>query len=707
MPSWRRLNVLEDDGRPCGLAVVSNLDVSNALEVLQKDNGRANRHSESSQPVWAPWGSTSGIGHRGGTDIKLWYSVPEMKGDAARRAVHEAKLASIAAAGSRFSNTPPAFLDIERELRQLITVSLPGQRPMHLLSGFELSHVQATRMEPGDSIQEHVDKAIYGDIIGTVIVSGTSVVTVGSQTLELSPGDAYILWGEYRAEKKHGVKYDGPVRLPNTASHASASEPRYSLTFRFRSVADIEMRLANFVPRLLSPGQLVEALHYEKNEKYPSAYPAIVLVPDATQMQGGGHDTALSWVYKALSRDRPAVPLPRMSSDEPHCLVLYLNSDLLGKHAPDEDHLQIVPTSSVLPLPLEEGESAMRYFLMHQRPQDESIRAAIQAAKVWADSFDANGESKWVERKRWAGIRNVTSDPSLNGRPGLVVLWSKRMQRWRVQVAGVDKHLCLLPSAVDFDAPLETHVQAKEKAVREAQQAAHAFKQKFASAPSAAAGAIATPIERGTRCALPASEVAPNEGTGASVSWQADGAEASSDSLADALSPAAMPALANASAPVPPPPPLPAPFAQSAASASASAAVSTSTQLLPPPEWWRTGEDDVKFAEVLWLFFQGQKCVGKSPWWPDNLFSTDLCRLRFPGVTSRQLFEAVLFIRQEASTGGSVERHWLKIKNKESTVDVVATPRGKRKRDCSNGKTWVDWEDGTVFYTDDAGRPVP
>ena len=93
--------------------------------------------------------------------------------------------------------------------------------------------MQATRMKRGTEIGSHKDKPIYGEIIATVNLVGTSELTVGASTRTLHAGDAYALFGQARADKEHAISF----------SAQGADETRFSLTFRFVPSASYDISM--------------------------------------------------------------------------------------------------------------------------------------------------------------------------------------------------------------------------------------------------------------------------------------------------------------------------------------------------------------------------------------------------------------------------------------------------------------------------------
>ena len=223
-----------------GLLLMHGFNVSPSLRLCKASSqaSSSSTRASTSEPVWGPYHSTYAEG------IHVWHSIPGEPGPARR--YHESRLLKPASTGSTMvpSKTPEEFLNLESQLRSGLIVDAGGKL-VQLLSGFELSHVQATRMSPGSHIGSHKDKEIYGEIIATVNLTGTSELTVGGVACTLQAGDAYAMFGQARADKEHGLVY--------RASKEKEQECRFSLTFRFVPCASFlisAQKISRALPRL-------------------------------------------------------------------------------------------------------------------------------------------------------------------------------------------------------------------------------------------------------------------------------------------------------------------------------------------------------------------------------------------------------------------------------------------------------------------------
>ena len=276
---------VDDAGRPTGFCQLHGFEVVPSLQLLLTDPGkRPSRTQHGDSPVWTAYGA-SGVAH--------WVSVPP----STRREYHARVYAEShkvnRASDALPSATPAQFMQLEKELRERVTVTPPStgcgtlnmRRPVALLEGYDLAHVQATRMQPGATIGAHTDHASYGQIIITVALQGDAELLLREQrkggetrTLQICEGDAYVLFGQVRSKTvTHAVEYP-KVR----------DEPRYSLTYRFVPSAAYIIhaqtccRQGSSNPAggsVLEPGTIVEARCAEggSDASYPSVYPALVL----------------------------------------------------------------------------------------------------------------------------------------------------------------------------------------------------------------------------------------------------------------------------------------------------------------------------------------------------------------------------------------------------------------------------------------------
>ena len=302
--------------------MLSGLDVASSLKRCSTDAPASSATRQSTtEAVWGAYNSPAGV------DVNIWHSIPGE--DDKRRRQHETRLSSISSTASSTvpSRTPAEFLALEQELRRRLVVSVAGQST-RLLEGFELSHVQATRMERGKELGRHRDKQVYGEIIATVNLVGTSVLTVGAATRTLRAGDAYALFGQARAAKEHGVSF--PAHGPDAL--------RFSLTFRFVPCACFDISEQKCSAKLppLQAGCLVEARWGSGTEtQFRSVYPAMVLLSSASALCELTHDElpSLQPLQQALGRpsvcmrDLCAEPVPPEHAR--HVPVLFLYTAML------------------------------------------------------------------------------------------------------------------------------------------------------------------------------------------------------------------------------------------------------------------------------------------------------------------------------------------------------------------------------------------
>lgn len=215
------------DAKEYGFIILRHgFDVEPSLRCCLRENTLASTRQHvqhTTEPTWGSYNSPRGEG------IYVWQSIP---GDEpSSRQYHESRLLKSASTGGNVhAKTPDEFIKLEQMLRQRLLVEVGGKQT-RLLDGFELSHVQATRMDPRTKIAKHKDKEIYGEIIATVNLQGHSILSVGDSTHELQPGDAYALFGQARAVKEHEVTF------PANAPH----ERRFSLTFRFVPCSSVKI----------------------------------------------------------------------------------------------------------------------------------------------------------------------------------------------------------------------------------------------------------------------------------------------------------------------------------------------------------------------------------------------------------------------------------------------------------------------------------
>jgi quercetin dioxygenase-like cupin family protein len=210
-----------------GLLFVNGLDVVPSLRRCQSDApASSSTRKSTTEAVWGSYNSPAGV------DINVWHSIPGDEGN--RRSQHEKRLLKPVSTGSTTvpSKTPEEFIQLEKELRERLLVTV-NSKATQLLDGFELSHVQATRMERGTEIGRHKDKGIYGEIIATVNLVGTSTLTVGASTRTLHAGDAYALFGQARADKEHAISF----------AAQAPERRRFSLTFRFVPCASVDISM--------------------------------------------------------------------------------------------------------------------------------------------------------------------------------------------------------------------------------------------------------------------------------------------------------------------------------------------------------------------------------------------------------------------------------------------------------------------------------
>ena len=366
------------DEHEYGFMVLNGLDVASSLKRCSKDAPASSATRQSTtEAVWGAYNSPAGV------DVTIWHSIPGEDGE--RRKQHEKRLSSISSTASSSvpSRTPAEFLALEQELRRRLVVSVNGQSTQ-LLEGFELSHVQATRMERGKELGRHKDKQVYGEIIATVNLVGTSVLTVGTATRTLRAGDAYALFGQARAVKEHGVSFSahGPDAL------------RFSLTFRFVPCAcfDISEQKSSASLPPLQAGCLVEARWGSGREaQFPSVYPAMVLHGSASALRQLTHDTLPSLQPLQQALGRPSVCMRDLPVEhENHVPVLFLYTDLYHEHTPAEDFVMLVPRNQLQPLA---AGSALRHFLFHEarvtrcfppRQMQQSVEQAQAAVQQWS-----------------------------------------------------------------------------------------------------------------------------------------------------------------------------------------------------------------------------------------------------------------------------------------------------------------------------------
>ena len=201
-----------------------------------------------------------------------------------------------------FADMPKAWCSIVKHLRQQLVLTLDDGSGSHttlpLLDNMLLSQVQATKMEPGGEIHKHVDKPLFGELIVTVLLQGTSALKLwdekGSTVLleqELQPGSTYCLWGMARAVWKHAICFP-----------SAGDDARFSLTYRFVPSSSYQICHTPTVDHPpLEPGMTVESYFYGNEDRpmdrHPATYPALVLAGPALldQLHGMGADAAEVW----------------------------------------------------------------------------------------------------------------------------------------------------------------------------------------------------------------------------------------------------------------------------------------------------------------------------------------------------------------------------------------------------------------------------
>ena len=347
--------------------------------------------------------------------------------------------------GCDFNVTPPAWMELDSLLRAALVLTgksinsvLPGNDgsaasappgndgsaasapPLRLLDDMLLLHCQASRVRAGGKIHPHVDKALYGELICTVLLQGASAVRVSSKhNLEverhLDLGDAYCLFGRARSHEdatpkwQHGVAYAGGETEPR--------EPRYTLTFRYAPRSAFE--LSSFAP-VRAPssalavsvraGDLVDATVRGISSRFPGAYPALVLGgPEELgllmEKQRGAWPTT-SAVAAALSREldisRDAEQKVREHEKEGEAcaLIVYLQTSWLATASPafHEQVFEVVPCADLLVL---REDSIVRAYMMHEKDisRDDgvlgtnNISKAQEAARRWATALGNRGQA--------------------------------------------------------------------------------------------------------------------------------------------------------------------------------------------------------------------------------------------------------------------------------------------------------------------------
>lgn len=419
---------VDDAGRPTGFCQLHGFEVVPSLQLLLTDPGkRPSRTQHGDSPVWTAYGA-SGVAH--------WVSVPP----STRREYHARVYAQShkvnRASDALPSATPAQFMQLEKQLRERVTVTPPCtgcgtlnmRRPVALLDGYDLAHVQATRMEPGATIGAHTDHVSYGQIIITVALQGVAELLLRKRkggettTLQIREGDAYVLFGQARSNAMtHAVAYP-----------RARDGPRFSLTYRFVPSAAYIIQAQAGGGSVLEPGTIVEARCAEggSDASYPSVYPALVLGEAVGP-------NMLHQLARALGRGGDAVegglhPHVDDTAASDSVRVVFLHTGLYDDMAPDDDEVRQIPRASVHPLKPTTSLHAMlvgeRSVVRCGREYTQDVPLARRVIQGWDRAAQGQGALIGcvvsIDDSRWTGR---------NHHEGTIVGFDEITRRYRVR----------------------------------------------------------------------------------------------------------------------------------------------------------------------------------------------------------------------------------------------------------------------------------
>ena len=452
------------------------------------------------------------------------------------------------------------------------------------------------------------------------------------------------------------------------------------------------------------------------------------MLPNASDLCELTHDElpALDGLKKALGR--PTIKLSNYSRNPVppgsvrHVLVLYLYTDLYHEHAPAEDFLMLVPRNQLKPL---DPTFALHHFLLNESRvkrrfardgMEQSVEQAQQAAQEWSAGLSELASL----RRSLVGQRSVLQpgdapDPSL------------------VKMQDIDKQLRALHEAraalqQKYVAVCGDPVGMGPGRLQAALPAIVAPSPAAAPPPTTAKSAIIAPLAAAAPAAPPAdAAVDPPTNCGdravgspaaafAHVSMAAPpsashstGSQASRGEMAD-RTPAGsrQAALPTTAAP-------PAAAAASHATTAPPAAAAPPAATAPPsPDWWTSGTDDIKWAEVL---YENQVTTWRDvrDWMFTSPAFDQAFRAQLTRPEDRFAAKAYLYSLIEHKPGGPVMAHLRRLHLKQVRPQHLTARAGgpaarpKRVREgClsslhSAKKVWVSEKTGLPFYTDALG----